>query len=276
MLAVDTAEHSIDKQQELIRHEPSSLGEGGYHLRFQRSRLIPCAYRQAHCGHLIVGKFWRDDARLGGGQQGIEEATLHVLEIAAHANQDTRQKERRTNLRCIKNRLTEMLPPHGVIQIREACSLGRPVSDNSVHFDEWGQLTSDGPSSIFGIESDQVCGPLLYAGARMSSMFREPILTRTGWIVIPAFALSFAVIASVRAFGYESSVLGTLGVLIVTHVISGMANAILEHQCRQEAYFSELNRMRQWQESQPDPFDQGASEDQTSLNDRIEALASKR
>lgn len=107
-------------------------------------------------------------------------------------------------------------------------------------------------------------------------MPREPILTRTGYVVLPAIALSFTVIVSARVLGYENSVLGTLGVLIVTHVISGIANAILEYRRRQEAYYAELDRIRRWQESQPDPFGPDASEDQTTLDDRIKALLSGR
>ena len=151
-----------------------------------------------------------------------------------------------------------------------------PISENSAGFDGESRLTCSNAGYIFQFGFDQAHRrPVLQKGFD-TPMPREPILTRTGHVILPAIVLSFAVIVSARVLGYENSVLGTLGVLIVTHIISGIANAILEYRHRQEAYYAELDRIRRWQESQPDPFGPDASEDQTTLDDRIKALLSGR
>ena len=84
---------------------------------------------------------------------------------------------------------------------------------------------------------------------------REPIFTRSGRVVIISLAMTFAIMATVRTLGFESSVLGTLGVLFATHVINGIAQVIIAWQEGQEAYSAELERLRLWRLSQPSPFD---------------------
>lgn len=85
---------------------------------------------------------------------------------------------------------------------------------------------------------------------------REPIFNRGGLIVIVSFAMTFAIMAGARMMGYESSALGFLGVLIATHVVTGVTMVIRAWQERQAADFAMQAHLSQWRLSQPDPFDQ--------------------
>ena len=85
-------------------------------------------------------------------------------------------------------------------------------------------------------------------------MAREPIFKPGGLIIVGSFAATFVILATARLLGWQSSVLGTLGVLIATHVVSGVARVILVWREAREAGSAAREEARLYQESHPDPF----------------------
>jgi hypothetical protein len=58
------------------------------------------------------------------------------------------------------------------------------------------------------------------------ALWREPIFKPGGLIIVGSLAVSLAIIV-IASSGVQTSFLGALGVIIATHVVSGVARVLL-------------------------------------------------
>ncbi len=85
-------------------------------------------------------------------------------------------------------------------------------------------------------------------------MTREPIFKPGGLIVVVSCAATLIIVVAARSLGWQTSVLGVLGVLFATHAISGVARVLLVYRDQRKADWEAQEQARLWRQSQPDPL----------------------